>query len=461
MILFLLAAAVVTGPITGGDRGQAFGAMPGAELSRAGYTESEFFLSGTATAFKPAGILSADGRWTVATDSTADFKVRMLVRRPADGKRFNGIVVVEWLNVTALAEGAADFMQMQELLLREGYAWIGVGAQAAGVNSPRSGLRDWDKVRYASLAHPGDAYSYDIFSQASQALRQPETPDILIGLTIRKVIATGRSQSAFRLVTYINAIHPMTHLFDGYLVHSRGANASGFKAEGLARDSENPVPAGAHLRTDIDVPVLDLQTEGDMVALRAHLTHQPSFPHYRRWEIAGAAHAETPRWVAEAPPPLDMGQGCKDPVNSAPHHAVVKAALAALTEWVNTGKAPAQSPAIELGDPAAPDPIVRDAQGLAKGGIRLPEVDAPTATIDGGANAGAQETVPGAVRNFCFLFGRTKLFDKATLKALYPTHEAFVKTFSAAADALERQRYLLKPEADAARKAAQESKIGR
>ena len=27
------------------------------------------------------------------------------------------------------------------------------------------------------------------------------------------------------------------------------------------------------------------------------------------------------------PPALDMGQGCKDPVNSAPHHAVVKAAL--------------------------------------------------------------------------------------------------------------------------------------
>jgi len=435
--------------------------MPAAELSRTGYVEHEFFVSGTATAFKPSGVLTTDGRWTVAAELTADFKVRMLVRRPADDKRFNGIVVMEWLNVTALAEGAADFMQMQELLVREGYAWVGVGAQAAGVNSPRSGLKDWDKSRYASLVHPGDAYSYDIFSQASQVLRRPNTPQILSGLTARKIIATGRSQSAFRLVTYINAIHPTTRLFDGYLIHSRGANASGFKAEGLARDTENPVPPGAQIRSDIDAPVLDLQTEGDMVALRAHLTHQPAFPHYRRWEIAGAAHAETPRWVAEVPPPMDMGQGCKDPVNSAPHHAIVKAALAALTEWVNTGKAPVQSPAIELGDPAAPDPIVRDRRGLAKGGIRLPEVEAPTATIDGGANAGAQEAAPGAVRNFCFLFGRTKLFDEATLKSLYPTHEAFVKTFTAAADALERQGYLLKPEADAARKAAQESKIGR
>jgi hypothetical protein len=275
------------------------------------------------------------------------------------------------------------------------------------------------------------------------------------------MLATGRSQSAFRLVTYINAVHPLTHLFDGYLVHSRGANASGFKAEGLARDAENPTPVGAHIRTGIDVPVLDLQTEGDMVALRAHLTHQPPFAQYRRWEIAGAAHAETPRWVAEAPPPLDMGQGCKDPVNSAPHHAVVKAALTALTRWVRDGVAPAQSPAIELGDPASPDPIVRDRFGNAKGGIRLPQVEVPTATVDGGANTSAQETAPGAMRNFCFLFGRTKLFDAATVKSLYPTHDAFVKQYDAAVDALVKGGYLLTAEATAAKKAAQDSAIGR
>jgi Alpha/beta hydrolase domain len=458
---FVLAAAVVTGPIAGGDHGQPFSAMPPADLTQAGYTEAEYFIGGTATAFAPAGPVTADGAWTVKPDTTAEYKVRMLVRRPADANRFNGIVVVEWLNVTALLEGAADFMQMQEELLRGGYAWVGVGAQAAGVNSPRSGLKDWDKTRYGSLLHPGDAYSYDIFSQAAGALRRPGGRDPLGGLRIGKLLATGRSQSAFRLVTYINAVHPLTHVFDGYLVHSRGANASGFKAEGLARDQENAVPPGAHLRADIDVPVLDLQTEGDMVALRAHLTHQPAFAHYRRWEIAGAAHAETPRWVAEVPPPLDMGQGCRDPVNSAPHHAVVKAALSALTRWVRDGVAPPQSPAIELGDPASPDPISRDRFGNAKGGIRLPQVEAPTATVDGGANTGAQEAAPGAARNFCFLFGRTTLFDAATVKSLYPTHEAFVTQYSAAVDALANNGYLLAAEANAAKKAAQDSAVGR
>jgi hypothetical protein len=140
----------------------------------------------------------------------------------------------------------------------------------------------------------------------------------------------------------------------------------------------------------------------------------------------------------------------------------VKAALAALTRWVRDGVAPPQSPAIELGsDPAAPDPIVRDAHGNAKGGIRLPEVEAPTATVDGGANTTAQEAAPGGARNFCFLFGRTKLFDAAALKSLYATHDAFVRKFNAAADALVKDGYWLAPEATAAKKAAQESAVGR
>jgi alpha/beta hydrolase family protein len=115
--------------------------------------------------------------------------------------------------------------------------------------------------------------------------------------------------------------------------------------------------------------VLDLQTEGDMVALRAHVTHQAPFARYRRWEIAGAAHAETPRWVVEVPPPLDLGPACKDPVNSAPHHAVVKAALSALTRWVRDGVVPPQSPAVELVADAAAPTGVRRRRRLARRGI--------------------------------------------------------------------------------------------
>lgn len=452
---------IVSTPAAAGSHGGAFGAAATADLAASKYTETEYFVAGTAHAYEKDGAWGLDGVWKTKEGKPADYKVRMLVQRPVDARRFNGIVVVEWLNVTAMQEGAADLMQMKEEIVRQGYAWVGVGAQASGVNAPRTGLKAWDAVRYESLVHPGDAFSYDIFSQAAQAVRRPQGVKPLGDLQVKTMLATGRSQSAFRLVTYINAFHPHTHLFDGYLVHSRGANAAGLTAEQLARDAD-PIPAGARIRADLDVPVLDLQTEGDMATLRAHLTHQDPGPHYRRWEIAGAAHAESPRWVAEASG-LDMGfggQSCKEPINSAPHHAIVKAALAALTQWVRDGKPPRQSPSIAIGDPAAADPIVRDERGLAKGGIRLPELEAPTARLDGLANA-VSGAAPAGGQNFCFLFGHTVPFDAAALAVLYPSHEAFVKRFDAAVDALERDGYLLASEARDARAAAQQSRIGR
>ena len=444
----------ITGPITGGDRGQPWSAMSAGDLSKAGYTEAEYFYAGSAGAFGQAGAWTADGLWTAKPTTKADYKVRMLVRRPAEARRFNGIVVVEWLNVTAQLEGAADFMQMREELLREGYVWVGLGVQSVGVNAPKTGLKAWDPTRYGSLVQPGDAYSYDIFSQGAQALRHPQGLDPLGGLRVQKILATGRSQSAFRLVTYINAVHPMAHVFDGFLVHSRGANGAP-----LFDGAEGRVPPNAHTRADVDVPVLCLQTEGDIIALRSHLARQDQSLHYRQWEVAGCAHAETPRWVVEVPPALDLGPGCRDPVNAAPHHAVVKAALHALTQWVLKGVAPRQSPPIELNDPAAPDPIARDGYGNAKGGIRLPEIEAPTATLNGRANAVAASQGTGTP-NFCFLFGLTVPFDRATLTRLYSNHEWYVRLFVKATEAVQREGYWLKPEADLARKAAEQSHIG-
>src|SRR5437879_5604133 len=102
----------LTGPIAGGDRGAAFGAMRADDLAKAGYQEAEYFYGGTARAYGPDGPWGVDGIWPALTTTTASYKVRMLVRRPADARRFNGIVIVEWLNVTALQEGAADFIQM-------------------------------------------------------------------------------------------------------------------------------------------------------------------------------------------------------------------------------------------------------------------------------------------------------------------------------------------------------------
>jgi len=380
----------------------------------------------------------------------------MIVRRPADTRRFNGIVVVEWLNVTARLEGAADFAQMSEELIREGYAWVGLGVQAAGVNTPGSGLKAWDPLRYGSLEHPGDNYAWDIYSQGGQALRHPTGINPLEGLRIQHMLAAGRSQSAAFLIGYINAVHPQAHMYDGYFVHSRVGGTYGFPD--LVRDIVAP---NAHIRTDIDVPVFDLQMEGDYVALRSHLARQPDSAHFRLWEVAGGAHSESPRWVVEVPPPLDHSMNCRDPINAAPGHAVVKAALHAIASWVRDGKEPPKAPLLELVDPAAPDPIARDKFGNAKGGIRLPEVVVPTASVNGLLNVSAAPAGAGNTPNFCRLFGTTVPFENDKLKMLYPNHEAFVKSFDTAVDEIERSGFWLKPEADEARKAARESHIGR
>ena len=89
------------------------------------------------------------------------------------------------------------------------------------------GLVETDPVRYGTLTHPGDAYSYDIFRQAGTALLAADGPSPLGDLEPSYLIATGESQSARFLTTYINAIHPRANIYDGFFVHSRGGSAPG------------------------------------------------------------------------------------------------------------------------------------------------------------------------------------------------------------------------------------------
>ena len=91
----------------------------------------------------------------------------------------------------------------------------GPGTDAAG-----KGLKAIDPARYGSLEHPGDGFSFDIFTQVARAVRAGRG---LGGLQPQRLIAAGESQSAFALVTYYNGVQPLTHAFDGFFVHSRGA----------------------------------------------------------------------------------------------------------------------------------------------------------------------------------------------------------------------------------------------
>ncbi len=81
-------------------------------------------------------------------------------------------------------------------------------------------LKKLDPQRYSTLAHPGDAFAYDIYSQVGLLIRE-RTGELLGSLEPKAVVAVGESQSALFLTTYVNAVDPVAKVYDGFLVHSR------------------------------------------------------------------------------------------------------------------------------------------------------------------------------------------------------------------------------------------------
>jgi hypothetical protein len=476
----VLLTAVVTGaaraqsPVVEGPHSSPEGAFfqgTSFPLADVGYRMDEFFVSGTATAYTSAVPLTEDGRWTVTPQATAAYKTRILAIRPVNRKKFNGTVVVEWMNVSGGVEAAPDWTAAHTELIREGYAWVGVSAQFAGIEGGGSligvadlPLKKINPLRYAQLAHPGDSFSYDIFSQVAQVVRATSGPKPFDDLEVKRVIAAGESQSAFRLVVYVNAIHPLSGLYDGYFIHSRGGG-SAFGAP-LAQAPQTPVgtPLPTFIRTDIDVPVLTLLTESDLTFLAAYPARQDDDEHNRLWEVAGTAHADTYLVVTGATDvgddpsvvgplivssPLPGVIDCDTPLNSGPQHWVVKGAIAALDKWVRSGKPPKSMPRLEV-DPGPPVAILRDEHGNALGGIRTPHVDAPIATY--------LPEQDGSI--LCRLFGSTELFDAAKLAELYPSRRAFLRAYKKAVKAALKAKAIRKKDAKLMKQWAASSDIG-
>ena len=193
------------------------------------------------------------------TAGQARYETRILVRRPSDPARFNGTVVVEWLDAPGGVEGDPEFLWENAELLRAGFAWVGVTTDGT-VGQPDSipWLKLEDPSRYGVLMGPGNECGYSIYSQAAEALLHPDGTNPLGSLHPTALIADGDSGAAHPLVTYANAIQPVDRLFDGFLIHNRGSNSAAI-GEG------QPKPADARTRTDRGVPVLTVESESDVL----------------------------------------------------------------------------------------------------------------------------------------------------------------------------------------------------
>ena len=80
------------------------------------------------------------------------YKTRITVRRPVDPAKFNGTVLVEWFNVTDNFDGEYFWVQAQQDIVRQGYAYIGVSAQDNGISNANLGLKTFSRTRYGLLS---------------------------------------------------------------------------------------------------------------------------------------------------------------------------------------------------------------------------------------------------------------------------------------------------------------------
>jgi len=431
-------AADLTGPVTDGSRGGPFCA-PVVDVAARGYVVEEFFLDGQADgyAFEESADQTADGRWsTKRRDKTAAFRSRVLVVRPAKAADFNGTVIVHWQNVTA----GYELGTLTDGEYLRGYAWVGVSAQKIGLDGfpgpNAAGLKQWDPDRYGTLNHPGDGYSYDIFTQAGRAVgpdRAKTGLDPMGGLDVKRLVAAGASQSAGRLRTYINGVHPLEGVFDGFIPYIDFGSTIAFERD-FEQTSRRRNPT--RIREDLDVPVLVVNTETEAIAYVA--ARQPDTTKFRFWEVAGASHVSVQRGTERA----DLSEP-----NWLSYQPVYAASLRHMHRWLKDGIEPPQMPPIEISREDRPA-IVRDEHGNAKGGIRLPDFAVPTAS-----HSGMGKRVAGGSR-FAFLYGSAKDFAAEQLAALYPTRSAYLAAYDAALAQSIEAGMVLAEDADQLREAA-------
>lgn len=442
-------AAVPNATVTPAPSTPSFGARA-AFFGDADFVEQEFFISGQARKFKSTGTLDTDGKWNATVvSSNTPYNTVALVRRPADPAKFNGIVIVEWLNVSTGYPLDVDWGMAHEAILRDGYAYVGVNVQKVGIQGVQKLEQFGD--RYASGSIPDDDISYDIFSQTAQALRSQ--PSLLLGnLKPTKIIASGHSQSAMRLTTYVNAIQPLDNAYDGVLIHGRAG-------PGARIGEGSSVPSNAFVRADTKVPVFVLQSEMD-VTIGPKLSRQPDSTRVRHWEVAGSTHADqylldnigevSGRDVGWTPPE------CGGPYNAMPFYMVENAVFNHLKTWVTAGTAPPVAPRLQrdwLGF------IKKDANGNAVGGVRLPDIEVPIAKY---SNSNFTTGSLAFLDLFaCVAGGNTTYFKADKLKTLYPTHADYVGKVKAAADAAVAKGYIRPADRDNAVRRAQAAAVPR
>lgn len=408
------------------------------QLKAHGYIEQEWRVQGKAQAYEPNGEWNkTQGPWLIKPRGAPQpYETRMLIRRPADPARFNGIVLVEWINVSLLFDLDGAYLLARDEILREGYAWVGISVEDNNVKA----LKKSDAARYASLNIANTAIAYDIFTQAAKAVRpmaeswgvKGKVPSPTAPL---RMLAMGYSQSGSYFITYINAFQPRTHAFDGFFVAST-ANVA------MTLDDDPSRIVGPDYRALREAPVIQVSNEME-TKVGWRLSKTPDTDALRHWEIPGATHLDR-HMQEEALHVVPKAAGltlpnCLKPTNILPSRVFHQAALNALRLWVTEGKAPPIAPRMLRSDWG----FTRyDDVGNAMGGLRLPDLDLPLYRYDMYSNTTLWPISLWSLYA-CTAGGSANPLDDDTLRQRHPRGEqAYYQAYKEKADRLLHDGFL-------------------
>lgn len=451
-----------SGPMPMTPDANAFGAAPKnmepLDLAKAGYTEEEFLLSGSANVYDWA----ADGAVTVKTPN-APYTDRIMVRRPLAPNKFSGTVIVEIPNTARRFDWTMMWSYAHDYFMEHGDAYVLIGMPAS-----MASMKQFNSARYGSIsmanptpgaACPGagkngpadfeEGLRWDIFSQVAAAMKSGVKGQPMAGFKVERIFMTTQGGD---IVTYINAIHDIAKLengkpaYDGYLVRNPPAPVK------ISQCAPN-IPAGDPRRMikNVNVPVVSVAAQGEVIGgiWSRKADSDEAAGKYRLYEIAGAAHIDHyayrsfPAWEeqkaatgqAQGTPEWPFDQKCTPEIPLSHHTLLMYAfdgAFANLDAWVRKGTAPPKAPRLEIKEMGTPQAaIALDQYGNGIGGVRNAWVDVPVQTF--------LTTVPGP--GTCRELGKMVTFEPARISALYPSAKDYNSKVTQSVDKSVKERF--------------------
>lgn len=454
------------------------------DLDKDGYVEEEYFVSGEANVYD----LDETGKVIVVTPD-APYTTRILIRRPKSKDDFSGNVIVEMMNSTSLFDIDIMWMFCKEYFVSHRDIWIGVTIKPITVKA----LKKFDPERYApiSWANPvppekrcpvppditwdttqetENGLVWDIMSHVGALVRDDSRKNPLSGFKVEKVYATGYSQSAGYLVTYINFIRPLPNsmlksgrpIYDGYMVGDGDAIARRLNQCAPGFEYEDPRIV-IKPRSEPVISVVSQSIVGLSRYVRREDSDSPD-DRYRSYEIAGAAHVNnktgdhfrTPEDLVKAgiQPFEDV---CieinKHELSDFPFEYFLNGAFANLDAWARSDIIPPRAPRMIVKDKIDNDYFAAKLGKYdnAMGGLRTPYLDVPVASYYSGGTGIDDYT------NFvCGVMGYKVPFEKEVIRELYKTREDYLSKVNKMVDSLVKERFILGEDGEKIKKQAEE-----